>query len=154
MCDINNFENYQIYEDGRVWSKKTNRFLKPAISKAGYRVVSLSQKGFRQMKFIHRLIGEYYIDNPNNAPCIDHIDQNKLNNSIDNLRWVTHKENMNNIPVHKLSIKSTTGHKYINNSKYSDNYVVSIKKKTDRTRRTFKILEDAIDYRDEWLILL
>ena len=75
MCDINNFENYQIYEDGRVWSKKTNRFLKPAISKAGYRVVSLSQKGFRQMKFIHRLIGEYYIDNPNNAPCIDHIDQ-------------------------------------------------------------------------------
>ena len=73
------------------------------------------------MKFIHRLpkIGEYYIDNPNDAPCIDHIDRNKLNNSIDNLRWVTHKENMNNMPVPKLSIKSTTGHKYINNSKYS-----------------------------------
>ena len=43
MCDINNFENYQIYEDGRVWSKKTFNltgltFLKPAIGKAGYRV--------------------------------------------------------------------------------------------------------------------
>lgn len=45
---------------------------------------------------LHRVVAELFIPNPDNKPCVDHIDGNKHNNRADNLRWVTHKENMNN----------------------------------------------------------
>lgn len=46
--------------------------------------------------FVHRAVAELFIPNPDNKPCIDHIDCNKHNNDVTNLRWVTHKENNNN----------------------------------------------------------
>lgn len=45
---------------------------------------------------IHRLVAAAFIPNPNNKPCVDHIDGNRLNNHVDNLRWATHLENNNN----------------------------------------------------------
>ena len=53
-------------------------------------------KRFRRGDFVHRVVAELFIPNPENKPCVDHIDGNKLNNHYSNLRWVTHKENMNN----------------------------------------------------------
>lgn len=62
----------------------------------GYIVVSISQNNHSRMYFIHRLIAEAFIPNPENKPYIDHINTIVSDNRIDNLRWVTHKENMNN----------------------------------------------------------
>lgn len=57
----------------------------------------------RRVKFVHRLVAESFIPNPENKPFIDHIDTNPLNNRVDNLRWVTASENSNN----PLSVKKS-----------------------------------------------
>jgi len=108
--EIENFEDYLIYRDGRVYSKKRNIFLKQTKSKRGYLTVSLYNKK-RKTYNIHRLVGEHYIDNFNNKPFIDHIDGNKLNNNINNLRWVTNIENCN--AFQSLSKNNTSGIKNI-----------------------------------------
>ena len=93
--------DYLIYPDGRLYSKKAHRFLKGKIDNVGYQVYALaigdkiSDKGKRlsKMYYAHRLVAEYFIPNPDNLPQVDHIDHNKLNNHVSNLRWVTIKEN-------------------------------------------------------------
>ena len=62
----------------------------------GYLRAELYKNNQGKKYFVHRLVAEAFIPNPNNLPCIDHIDRNYLNNSTDNLRWCTQKENCNN----------------------------------------------------------
>ena len=69
---------------------------KPYPNSKGYLRARLHKSKKGKNYFIHRLVAEAFIPNPNNLPCIDHIDRNYLNNSADNLRWCTQKENMNN----------------------------------------------------------
>lgn len=75
----------------------------------GYHVVNLSRNGLKVHSYVHRLVAEAFISNPDNNPCVDHIDRNTLNNTISNLRWVTHIENMNNENTLKQMSKSTKG---------------------------------------------
>ena len=59
----------------------------------GYLYVGLSKYGNYQSKSIHRLVAETFIPNPDNLPCVNHIDENTYNNRVDNLEWCTHKYN-------------------------------------------------------------
>ena len=116
--DIEDFEGYyQISNLGNVKSlqrlaknKDGHRIVKERILRqtkagAGYLTVMLSKKQIAQRKIIHRLIALYFIPNPQNKPCINHIDGNKLNNCINNLEWCTYLEN--NIHAYKNGLIPT-----------------------------------------------
>lgn len=71
----------------------TPKLLKPHISNRGYWAVMLTRNYKREMRYVHRLVAESFIPNPNNNPQVDHIDTNRLNSCMDNLRWCTQSEN-------------------------------------------------------------
>lgn len=87
-------------------NKNTHRVLKPAANKDGYHRVNLYNKQGMKSKFVHRLVAESFISNPENKSDVNHIDENKTNNRVDNLNWMTRFENINygsrNIRVSKL----------------------------------------------------
>ena len=85
--------NYYVTRDGRVTATKKVEYLKAQLDRGGYFKVLLylNKKGFGF--FIHRLVAELYVPNPNNYTCVNHIDGNKLNNSIENLEWCTMSQN-------------------------------------------------------------
>ena len=89
---------YQVSNYGNVKSILYNKILKSCWrnSKKEYKTVYLSNCNKRKTFSIHRLVAAAFIPNPNNKPCVDHIDGNRLNNHVDNLRWATHLENNNN----------------------------------------------------------
>ena len=99
--EIKDFPSYLIYEDGRVFSKRGKKFLKPCVTKRGYHIVNLCHDKIKKRKQnkVHRLVAEHYIPNPENKPEVDHIDRNRLNNNLKNLRWVTSSENQINKPI-------------------------------------------------------
>ena len=101
---IQDFENYEVSNLGNIRNKKTGKILKPRIHK-GYYDVNLSKNNKSYRKTVHRLIAESFIDNPENKPYVDHINGDKLNNNINNLRYATNQENQRNA---KLSIKNTS----------------------------------------------
>lgn len=88
----------KVSDDGDIYTlchKDYEKLLKPKIDKYGYKNVVLTKNGKRKTYLVHRLVGQAFIPNPNNYPQIDHIDGNRLNNKVNNLEWVTAKENMN-----------------------------------------------------------
>ena len=96
MKDIKGYEGkYAVTSCGKVWRYISEKFLSPRITKCGYCEVQLCNNGRSKQFRIHRLVAETYIDNPENKPEVNHKDENKLNNCINNLEWSTPKENVN-----------------------------------------------------------
>ena len=90
---IKGFDDYSVSKSGNVRNEKTHRILKPMISTSGYVFFHLVKEKKKYTKYLHRILGESFIDNPHNLPQIDHIDGNKRNNDLLNLRWVSVSEN-------------------------------------------------------------
>lgn len=87
---IKGFEGeYEVDTLGNVYSLKTNIKLKPNNSKNPYYTVHLRHNGKRIAKNIHRLVAEAFIPNPDNLPQVNHKDECKHNNNVDNLEWCT-----------------------------------------------------------------
>lgn len=101
-------ENYSINEFGEIRNDKTNKILTPHLNSGnGYVCVDLYCNNKRTKYCVHRLLAEAFLPNPENKPCIDHIDRNRHNNSLDNLRWATYSENnsrFGTVGVHSHSI--------------------------------------------------
>lgn len=92
---LTGFENeYEIQFDYPhvIRNKVNGKILKESIDSGGYLYVRLNQKNYRK----HRLIARQFLDNSDNFPCVDHINRNRLDNRIDNLRWVTYSDNCKN----------------------------------------------------------
>ena len=94
LVSIKGFTKYLIDTNGNIYNKRTMKKLKDRDNGRGYRAVCLyNYEGKMVHKYVHRLVAETFIPNPNNLPEVNHIDENKANNSVDNLEWCDHKYN-------------------------------------------------------------
>lgn len=94
--DIKGYEGlYQVSNLGNVYSNISKKKLKPRIKIHSYLGVVLYNNEVVKHYSIHRLVAEVFIQNPENKPQVNHIDENKTNNMVSNLEWVTAKENCN-----------------------------------------------------------
>ena len=89
---IANYDNYYVSSNGNV-RNADNYILKTRIINSGYYIVNLSKNGKKKTTTVHRLAAAAFIENLDNKPYVNHKDNNKLNNKIENLRWVTQTEN-------------------------------------------------------------
>lgn len=86
-------ENYSINEKGEIKNNITKKILSPSINKdSGYYQIDLWKDNKSRKYTLHRLVANNFIPNLENKPTVDHIDGNRLNNDISNLRWATYSE--------------------------------------------------------------
>ena len=134
------FKRKAIYKGNQITGKQLKGWsefkeVKPWLG-CGYLQVNLS--GIRIPQLVHRLVAEAFLPNPENKPCVDHINGNRLDNRVENLRWVSHKENCNN---------PNTRYKHV----YSSNHRVwtdiqGFNPKTNHRTPVFKNLREASNW--------
>lgn len=128
--DINGYEGYyQISNKGNVRSldrfdgvhDRQGTIIKPSLKQNGYLQVGLRKHSTRKWIGIHRLVAIHFIENPDNKPQVNHIDGNKQNNNVENLEWVTAKENQNHAAKRGLRDNMPKGERHPNYGKYGEN---------------------------------
>lgn len=144
-------DDYEITIDGKIINKETGHTLKPQPNGKGYLRVSISKK----LVFVHRLVAEKYVPNPNNLPQVNHKDGNKLNNHANNLEWVSNQENRTHAVVSGLhlsgeaiktakmdweKVEHIRANPHISNQYYAELYGVSVSTIRDiKSYRTWKL---------------
>ena len=147
FVDIPNYTNYKFdIQLEQVFNIKFNKYLKNYLTKDGYYKLSLSKNGKVKRYGLHQLV--YICNNPTEDISdyqIDHIDGNRTNNKIENLRKATRSDNCSNAKTY-ITNKST-GIKYIHKNK-NNTYRFRLTKNGITYQKYFKILEEAIKHRD------
>jgi len=110
---------YYISNTGKIkkfsiTKRSTDKILKKTINSKGY--YQISKKGLiKSTGLLHRLLAIHFIPNPNNYKCVNHIDGNKLNYSLDNLEWCTHSQNTTH--SYKIGLQKTSNKRILKISK-------------------------------------
>lgn len=93
--DVSGYEDYyEVSNQGVIRNKNTQRVLKPMLKKNGYLTVDLGYRGTKTVS-VHRIVATAFIEHPNKFPCVNHKNENKIDNRVDNLEWCTQKYNLN-----------------------------------------------------------
>jgi len=82
-------KNYRVFSDGRIFSNRCQRFLKPRNNNRGYQRIQINERD----EYVHRIVALCFLDNPHEYPEVNHIDGNKKNNCSRNLEWCTRSQN-------------------------------------------------------------
>jgi len=136
FVEIPGYPGYKANRNGQILGK-LGTVLKPADNGIGYQQVFIYIDGVKKTMKVHRLIAATFIPNPDVLPEIDHIDNDKTNNGVDNIRWITHRDNVNRRD-YVLNAKGYCWHK----TSWQVQYSIEGKRHTKR----FKIEADAIAY--------
>ena len=144
---LENYPNYKISSMGRVM--KDEILKQPFKDNLGYSALSMSSLTGKTCNRIHRLVAQAFIENAENKTQVDHINRDRTDNRIENLRWTTHKENASNCNV---GINNTSGYKNISYYEPRKEWRVSIFRNGKTIfRKEFKDLDDALLNRAEIL---
>jgi hypothetical protein len=141
---ITTHPNYEVSDAGEVRNSKTGKTLKQILGSRGYLQVTLCPG--HNFYTIHRLVAMYHIENPENKPQVDHIDRNKTNNSIENLRWVTHSENVLNKDYNHRKTDGSHNIYITRSGRFNVQITNSL-----HVCKNFKTMEDAVAFRDQWM---
>ncbi len=147
MNTIENYENYIIFSDGVVINGNTGYKLNPSINRDGYYQLGLYKNGKRKFFKLHRLLALGFIPNPKNKSLIDHINRDKIDNRLSNLRWATPLENQQNKGNNKTN---TSGFKNVSLNNGYWRFKKTINKKV--YSKNFYTKEDAINYKNEFYL--
>ena len=112
--DLIGFDNYEILttEPFTIRRKDNKRVVTETVNKnTGYVYVHLNTQSGQVNRYKHRLIAQHFIPNPNNLSDVDHIDRNKQNNTLSNLRWVSRSDNLKN-----RTVKPSGKRQYLNHA--------------------------------------
>lgn len=143
---IKDYPNYEISSLGRVKRKYIHheKILKSVFNERYYIICLINTEG-QKNKYIHRLIAEAYLPNPDNLPYVDHINRDTQDNRLENLRWASYSLN----GVNRKEQITSSGHKYI--CKTSKGYHIAFKRNKKLYQTNRASLEEAIQWRDEAL---
>ena len=141
---IKNFENYAISNFGKIINIAKQTTMKQPLDKNGYPIISLRDHNGKSCNLkVHRLVALHFLTNPLNKRCVDHIDGDKANNHIDNLRFATFQENAINRKIH---VNNKTGYKGIRINKSKFIAYITVNKKYHHLG-SFDNIEDALQAR-------
>ena len=150
FAKIDDFPNYVIHPCGtilRIHKNKTKE-MKPSKMKKGYMHVTLYKDGKKKTSYVHRLLAIAFIPNPENKTDVDHINGVRDDNRLENLRWLTHKENLNAFRSNPAQIITKGG---IRKRSNSNSWVWQYQMSRVHKSKTMKSKEDLEKYRLEKL---
>lgn len=132
---INGFTKYEVSSTGKVRNIYNKQLKAIRCTKTGYCITDLKENGKKKTAYIHRLVAEAFIENPKLLPCVNHKDENKTNNCVENLEWCSVEYN-NHYGSHNEKIKKTK-------IKKNGKAVKQIDIKTGQVLCTYKSMTEA-----------
>ncbi len=140
---ISTHPKYKVSNNGRV---KSSKIILALSINAGYYALRLVGDDDRRGLKVHRLVAKAFIPNPENKPCVNHKDGNKLNNNVDNLEWCTYSENT----IHALKIGLIVRSAYLRKISFVKAETIRRKYQTGKYTQRGLATEYGINQRTVW----